>query len=710
MSRPQNPLDQYQSYAYHHILVVSNNTESIRKLVSTNANGQQNFLAGVSGATLGQEIGEGVYLLTDTRKTSEFQIDSLSYNVLISDDTSPVNSVIIGGLVNIRLIDPSGIGFFNYMHYLINEKLETDVSGLTFLLHTTFMGHTPSGTVPIDSISIPLTMTAEFNLSEFNARGGIYDIGFVCTNFGSGTFLDNVSILPESFHLVCKDGLLGNAIQSFENQLNLKSKEWYLKYNPQYIKSDGSVANDTSTGTVKNEEPPKIGRMVQYMFTIPDNWFYYYVDTQAENTLETDWKKLKQEKAQAQNNQTPEQKTIKPEDIKHNTQIVTSVNMTIMDALNVICRNTPEINQLMSLENKKSGNGKIFKILTSVTSNADTILVHYDFVEFDLPDVNMVNKIQDKSNEKSSNLPTRENQVVPDNSIEFDYIFSGKNSDIINMDIKANNLTVALMTRSSIAQQAKESKLDAGQKKPEDVNKVSDKIDFNEIGKYQPIIRPPRTTEESTNFASTVNKRIPLSEKRMEDRQHFQHALADLNVVSIQPDIKIRGNPALLSRYTLEKIPPHIMLAGSVKDFIKTTEDEKKYNETQGAWEYNISSKSKPASKGSTIVDNHIEHRKFIEENFVTKIQNEINQDVQEANNPKKSFISGGTWAKVNIFAPSDYPFAIDAGSEFKTQFFYDSWYMVKEISNHFEGGSFTQDLKLMSYDLYGNHGTKKTS
>jgi hypothetical protein len=152
------------------------------------------------------------------------------------------------------------------------------------------------------------------------------------------------------------------------------------------------------------------------------------------------------------------------------------------------------------------------------------------------------------------------------------------------------------------------------------------------------------------------------------------------------------------------------MLAGSVKDFIKTTEDEKKYNETQGAWEYNISSKSKPASKGSTIVDNHIEHRKFIEENFVTKIQNEINQDVQEANNPKKSFISGGTWAKVNIFAPSDYPFAIDAGSEFKTQFFYDSWYMVKEISNHFEGGSFTQDLKLMSYDLYGNHGTKKTS
>lgn len=709
-----NPLDNFRSYSYHHILVVGNNSEGIRQLTE---NGNSGFLSKVSGAQLGEDIGNNVFLLVDTRKTSDFQIESLNYEAYVTAGKvtkTPTDNIIIGSLVTMRLIDPSGIGFFNYMHYLIHEKLMTDVTGLQFLLHTAFVGHDDDGNtryMPEHSISIPLIMAGEFNLAEFGVKGGLYDISFACANNGSAHLLTNVSFLPEVIDIKAKDNLLGNAIQSLENQLNLKSKEFYLHYNPQFKNSDGTISGDTSQGTVKNENAHN-GRLVQYMITIPESWFYYWVDVHQVNSEEIDWVKKKKETPEAQASSTAEEKEPTPEQTSYDALLSTAQGMSIADVLGMIFKNTDKVNKMFNMDTKKEGTGKCYKILTSITSNTETVMVHYDVAEFDLPDVNQLAKIKDASKD-ANNLPKRDNGITPENAIEYDYLFSGKNSHILDMDIKANNLFVALMSSTSGGAAACQRIQEENQKHKSDVSPSELKVDLNECLPMQPLCRPSITSSQAVNLAPNVNKQLPQTKKRAENVQHFHRALADLNAATIQPNVKIRGNPKLLTRYTIESIPPHISYYGKVQDFLNASDKEDTYNDKETNWEYDPKSQKK-VTGSNAVTKAHVDHRAFIEKNHLQKVKKDIAETSAAADN--KSYLAGGTWVKINIFAPRDYPFNRGATSSddnvnsYKQQFFYDSWYLLAKITNTFSGGSFTQELQLLSYDLYGKYGIKKRS
>lgn len=710
----ENPLDNFRSYSYHHILLVSNNSEALRELTS---NGNAGFLSKITGAQLGQDISNGVFLLVDTRKTSEFQIESLNYDAYITAGKSirtPTDNIIIGSLITMRLIDPSGIGFFNYMHYLIHEKLMTDVTGLQFLLHTVFVGHDDDGNtryLPEHSITIPLIMAGEFNLAEFGIKGGLYDISFACANNGSAHLLNNVSYLPEVIDIRATDNLLGTAIQSLENQLNLKSKEFYLHYNPQYKNSDGSVSGDNSLGS-ENGKNKNNGRLVQYMITIPETWFYYWVDVHQVNSEEIDWVKKKQETRESQAS-TNEEKEPTPEQTSYDALLSTAQGMSIADVLGMIFKNTNEVNKMFNLDAKKDGTGKCYKILTSITSNEETVMVHYDVAEYELPDVNQQAKIKEAT---KNSVPKRDNGITPQNAVEYDYLFSGKNSHIIEMEIKANNLFVALMSSTSGGAAACQKIQEENQKQKPDISPAELKVDLNECLPMQPLCRPSITNSQAVNLAPNINKQLPQTKTRAENIQHFHRALADLNAVSIQPNVKIRGNPALISRYTIEPIPPHISYYGKIQDFLNASSKEDVYNDKETSWEYDVNSRKK-VTAANPVTKAHVDHRTFIEENHLKQVRNDLaamKQGATAADN--KSYLAGGTWVKINIFAPRDYPFNRGATSSddnvnsYKQQFFYDSWYLLAKISNVFSGGSFTQELQLLSYDLYGKYGIKPRS
>lgn len=706
----ENPLDKYRSYAYHHILLVANTTEGIKN-VSNN-----NLLSKIAGKKLGEEIDSGVYLIVDTRKTSEFQIETLTYDVLLlsgSKTQNPLDNVIVGGLINMKLIDPSGIGFFNYMHYLVNEKLKTDFTGLTFLLHTVFVGHTHDNKTEYLTeycCTLPLALAGEFSLSEFTHKGGIYDMQFVCVNNGANHLLKNVSSVPDVMHINVKDGRLGNAIQSLENQLNLKSLEFYLNYNPQYKNSDGSISGDQSQGTVKKDKAKNVGRLVQYMITIPESWFYFWVDTPVHNFSEKHWPDDVKEQKAGQSSTTTEEQAPTDEDTSYDNYITSQAEMNITDILGMIFTHCPDINALLNLDKKREGTGKTYKILTSITSNLETLMIHYDVVEYDLPDVNQQAKIAESSKNKADQ-PTRNNGITPENSLEYDYYFSGKNNHILEMEIKANMLFAALMTNATIGQEAAKITQKENQEKKAETPAIEMKTDFNSPGDYQPLIRPPITNTQASNMAANINKQLPQSRKRAEDVQHFHRSLADLNAVSVQPTVKIRGNPLLLGRYILEDIPEHVVYGGKIQDYANIAKDSKQYNTVETSWEYDIKSKS-PVKGSSVITSRHIEHRKFVEEHWVKPAQKQVQEKIQQAE--QKSFVAGGTFAKINIFAPRDYPFNRGATSEndnlqsYKQQFFYDSWYIIAQINNTFSDGIFTQELHLLSYDVYGKYGVNQ--
>jgi hypothetical protein len=300
-------------------------------------------------------------------------------------------------------------------------------------------------------------------------------------------------------------------------------------------------------------------------------------------------------------------------------------------------------------------------------------------------------------------MPRKNNNIRPENAIIYDYIFSGKNTDILNLDIKVNNLFLGLTSRADIAQQSKEVIAGRSQVKPENRNITDNKTTLAIVRNKQPITRVPRSADEVNNMGNTPHKGEAGSSKRMEDRQEFHKTLCDLHGVSMMhTEMKIRGNPDLLKSYNIETIPPHLKLAGSIKEFLALSAND--LNGKATAWEYKISSSgnSKPTAKaGASITDSHLKHRAYINE-LVAPAQEYLK--AVKNGTPKKSFIAQGTFVKINIYGPSEYPFSLDDLSNFRTQLFYDSWYILTDITNTWVNGEFEQQLTLRTYDIYGEN------
>ncbi len=695
MSSPLNPLDQYHSYSYHFILLASVSSEALRVLVQDN----KTFLTGVSGAVLGQEIGKdtGCYLITDTRKTSEFSIESLNFDAYIANASSPTDSVTLTSVINMRLVDPSGIGFYNYLKYLVDHKMQTDITGISFLLHIMFVGHSDTGkSFPLYdyNVSIPLVMMEHFNLAEYNTKGGVYDLGFVAGNMGGARGIQSYNKLYRGYSIRVKEKLLGNAIQSFENELNIRSKEWFLKFNPDFVKSDGTPSDNRLEN---QKEPPKHGRLVQYMITIPDSWFYFTLSGIPDNGIELSDAIAARAKVDGREIEYTTSDTKVAHDVNHSI----SAGKTIEEALKDILDICPQVPELANLDKKKAGKVRIYKILSSVTSNLETVLVHFDIVEYSVPNVNRAKEIQDNTN-KQDKTPNRNDTKRPPHSWIFEYIFSGKNSDVVDFNIKANNLFLGLMTQGNMAQVVNNDIPIQNQKLKPDTQNILIKEGFGQVLKYQPLAVPPATSEELKSFSARPNVREPNAAKKMSDVQEFQKTLSDLHVTSMDSDLRIRGNPEFLGKYVVKNIPPHIVLGGSVKDFL--TKDLNK----SSAWTYDAQTKKAPTAGGEAIItSSHLEHRKYI--NSIEKEQQKNFDDADRTGTMGASSIATGTWIKVNVYGPSDYPFNFANGEDtsvFKKQFFYDSWYFVSAVNNSFEMGSFYQNIKIHAFDLYGNYGT----
>jgi hypothetical protein len=173
--------------------------------------------------------------------------------------------------------------------------------------------------------------------------------------------------------------------------------------------------------------------------------------------------------------------------------------------------------------------------------------------------------------------------------------------------------------------------------------------------------------------------------------------LSDLHIPSMSNHVKIRGNPDLFKRYSLEGVTPHVQLAGGLKNYLNIQDYDK-----NTAWEYDASLKLSPKN-ASTVIANHIEHRKYIDKQAKIDQQTlDNNGKVNKSAEPTvNSFIGGATWVKINIYGPSDYPFNEGETSDFRTQLFYDGYYMLSHITNTFDRGVFTQDLEILAIDSH---------
>lgn len=771
MSYPQNPLDKYRGYSIHHIIVVGHTTETIRILMSRlggSSDTDSQFLDRISESKLGDPIktseGSGLdaYLLIDSRRLSNFIIRDIDYQTIFANGNIKQTQV-ISSMVNMVIIDPSAIAFINYIKHLCDKVFFTDFTGLVFLLKTIFVGHTHDNkTEIISSMEIPMIL---IDLSiNIDHTGGIYDLTFAPLNGSLSSGIGGINSTNKNMGQII-GSTLGEMIDSLQNALNNGIRKFYKQLNTEEdIQTGGTDQSATKKG--------KIGRPVQYMFTLPgdlegtekwrdfplsgvldalkeqDNRYkeenkkneedeYRYAQSRkdVEENMRKDKKtdeeikkrlsEIDKERANylissrnnkggvnistaPRSNAFTNSNTIPMENIKdaqtrkmlqqaddrakasglaepsHDKRVYLTLNpkTTIDEVLFTILSMCPDINKksdYYSIVKKEISN---YKIKTYITSDVESITAHYDIIEQKIIDVNDKNaaKITDKTKGDKKDpiaefFTIKDGKRTPKNSLEFDYIFSGKNSDILNMDLKIANATLFL---TNIDKLSEDSRLDKNvgrtdQKGQPNIISTDKKTLHYKILRNTAITPATTTSHEFTaHSAIQQGNDIKLGYKAGDIariRQESLNTLSDLHGLSSQEaKIIIRGNPDLMVKSLVyDDILPHVKVNNMTNEKITASD---------------------------TFLENDT---KLYKEELTKQLISSSNKSFAG-----KDLSIHPLFCKINIYGPNVdiYGQKIEYESYAK-QYWYDGWYFVREINHTLKDGSFTQEISMQAMDMF---------
>ena len=704
MSFPANPLDKYRSVSYQTILLASSSTEGIRPFVSSNPETDAIAMTAITETAQGDVVNvagasAGAYLVFDSRRHSNFSIREFSFSSIPGTGV-PSQTHISTGQVEMTVIDPDGIVFINYLKYLMDEKLKTEITGVTFLLKVIFVGHTYDHKVEVvTSSSIPMIMiNMEFDVTY---KEGIYNLQFAPLTVGAAANLKQFAALKDVTSVRCDDQKLGSMISDLENRLNESHRDWYKKLNV-HLKKAGEAGTD---GAVKT------GRLVQVMITIPESWQNYKIeDGTFESTTERNHAAERKKKEEAINDKTAEynavdansfekgseQKTEKTRLLKQYLSI--RPNATIFDALADIFKICPEVSKMANRKAIEKDEITIFKTISSVTSNDEVIVLHFDVVEFKVPNITIpTEKAKDEWY-----YTTADGKKVPKNSIEFDYIFSGKNTDILDMSLKMKNANLLLMNTSKTGTMSH--RLVNNQKVQPDQPQTTEKIITAFVRENDPIVFPAQSPDQKNNYAYQPEKHnVEAQSANNISRNEWLQSVAFMHgQTQLRSKITIRGNPELLNKFVIDTLMPHV-----IPDNIKISE----VSSSDGFRDTNILGSSSAWTSAKS------EYRKNVDIFFSERSK----LDAKVAASGVNDKIVGDKaytyplFFKINIFSPNNLNFGsstakIAANNSEYTQFWYDGWYFVNNIINKFSDGMFIQEIDIGAFDLYGPETASTTA
>jgi len=196
MSKPQNILGKFDTYAYHHILMVCNSTEAAEALSTTNEiislqhprNPEDRYTARDIKTT----TGGGKYVtLIDGTTDARFYITDVNWTNYIAadpevgaDSTSQSTTMSTDG--EMEIIEPMGANFLNTLTEICDE-LDSDPVGLVFLLKTIFVGRnaTAANTEMISTVRPMMFVTFDIT-AVFDSSGAKYKLAFVGLTNGAG--------------------------------------------------------------------------------------------------------------------------------------------------------------------------------------------------------------------------------------------------------------------------------------------------------------------------------------------------------------------------------------------------------------------------------------------------------------------------------------------------------------------------------------------
>lgn len=389
MSTPLNPLSKYRSYSYHHVLAICDCTQTAEELSESIVLGDA-FLARppsermvVRNTTSG-----GKYLVLINGFTdSEYVIQNMNWGTIIAptsasaDGHNTVSTIETDG--EMTILEPYGVNFLEAIPQAC-DALERDPINVMWLVKTFFVGHMDDGSTEVISNIRPLVLLPVDVQAEFSETGAKYIIGFV----GIANGAVNAPYAQEIASQVrITNSAAGATLQTiFETDLPAIIENLYIqetnKLREQYQK----------TG-VEFDEAKYIP--VKYRFVLdPAYRGMIYGDA---------------EKIQSQSKNGIVTLTV-------------SSNPTFDKIIEAIMFSSKQVCQECNNEEEKY----VFKTVSSMYSTPTEVTVTYYIQRFKV----VTPKLDDAIREGKKFEPP------PGTSLEFDYIFTGKNIDILEFDIK----------------------------------------------------------------------------------------------------------------------------------------------------------------------------------------------------------------------------------------------------------------------------------
>lgn len=693
-----NPLDNFRSYSYHYILTVANTTEAFRKMVEPK-NGQARVLSAVENVQLGGAIeldGTPAYLLLDTRRFSQYSITEVEMEHIYGTGDRVNPSVPISS-TRVKLIDTTGLTFFNFLADTLRNKLQTTRMSAFFLMTIMFVGHRDDGTTEmISTCNIPLIMLLMG--FEFTSNGSIFDIEFMETEGATkrGGPMEQVNFLGnvQAVTTLNAEPTVGAMLQNLERELNISSLAHYQKYQNEAL----AAANK------KPGDQIRVGKLVQYMITYPNthpfNWGQFPIITATPSEREELLHLLKirpEADTESAKIALPVKELAKDNSTYY--QLAFSKTTTITDAIKKILETSIDFLRVSSRDSINAGNGYSFKTITNITSNENTYLVHFDIypVKIPKPQVTQTNRNAGAASDVK-------------NLIHYDYIFTGFNSHI-------RELKIQYMPESAIG-------LDM------EVDIGSNRFGFNasngntEAAMYEvksgkqktteyaqllrpgdPVFRPQESQDQQKNNAqSTENLPKEDAIAAFRAKQEYTRNLAYFHFLSsMNIDMTIRGNPNLLIKYADREerggIAPH-------GEIVETNVLESLYQQDQALAESNYlaSIAGRLASAKSQYIANYYQPRLQRLLNPVDSNSDELVNGVDVATHP--IFVS------LNIRAPNvDFTGQFLEGEPmFTDEFFFKGPYMVMFVKHQLIDGEFTQNMNLIPFDISGTFSESSDS
>lgn len=633
MSVPQSRLSEFQSYSYYHILLMCDSTKTADDISVSSDDGIWDH-ATRSTAAAGDDADEslGIYspkridsagkyvVLINGSTDASYVIQHAQWTSTTAGDAAPgdrSSSIAVEGSLSIS--EPKGIAFLDQV-VKCSVALGVDSSQVVYLLKTIFVGHKPTDAENASQLAltdIPPVMFLTYDVTgEFTEAGGSYEMAFVGVSHGAPR-LPQYSKMVNSLTLKAGDDL-ESTITKLQDNVN----ESYDRYYECVRSQVGLIQNEHAQQLLKSMRKVKYVIEVDEAYTSAKGGSKYKVTDQAQ---------------QFKSGTSCDEKT----------QIVLPQHTSIETAISTIMSMCPEVRKDM-VDGDANGIKYEYKIQTTYSStpgtgddsNAIDYEVYYRVDRFATPKTIAQHPVfETLAEDDPETLP--EFAAIRNNVIEFDYLYTGKNTDILEFDMKLNTglayLQIATMVNAFRSQADK-------------VGSVVTVPSNEDVTNYQMRQQSSRPLQVPILFGSQV--RVPTTTYTNDTNSLVQSLYTMTKHASIEvqeASAKIMGNDLLLGSTNRTTSPTYVKTTS--KTAVSDAGDQPKRADFQ-CW-----------SKAPAYAKINIKMPR-------------LNDDL--------AVYTGAT-------AQGE-----EQGLNYAVDFWFDGYYYVHSVQHVFDGGEFTQQLMML--------------